>query len=213
VFHNQQFSDQPLSARPNFGRPQLDHEVLDARNFVLERWIDRPPHPVIDVLRDPRIVAPPWGFALEDGGTLLVDDAPQPALFPIVRGYESWHATARLLNRRGRTVARLDVEIGIGAPGVSIQVRPLARHPHRWGARRVRRYFALAHSAADEFERVLRNQRKAELRINTALTIRRIDPDAIEALRALADVHDIDLRSQPAPVSSSDGGSSTPRES
>ena len=219
VFHNQQFSDQPLSARPQFGRPQLDHRALSAPNFVLERWIDKPSHPVTDVLHDPSIVAPASGFALGGGGTLLFDEAPEPAVSRIVRRYESWHATARLLNRRGRTVARIDIEIGVGTPGVSIQMRPHTRHPHRWGARRVRGYFALAHDAADEFERVLRNQHRcADVRIdpvpagNGALTIRPIDRDDIDALRALTDVLDIDLPSQSSAVSSA-GGSSTPKES
>jgi hypothetical protein len=212
VFHNQQFSDQPLAARPQFGRPQLEHEVGCAERPVVERWIDQPSHPVIDVLRDPSVVAPASGFALGGGRTLLFDEAPQPAVSRIVRRYESWHATARLLNRRGRTVARIDIEIGIGAPGVSIQMRPHTRHPHRWGARRVRRYFALAHDAVDEFERVLRYQHAVPAG-NGALTIRSIDPDDIDALRALTDVLDIDLSSQSSAGVSSAGGSSTPKES
>lgn len=220
VFHNQQFSDQPLAARPQFGRPQFDHRALGAPNFVLERWIDKPSHPVVDVLRDPSVVAPASGFALGDGGTLLFDEAPQPAVSRIVRRYESWHANARLLNRRGHTVARIDIEIGIGTPGVSIQMRPHTRHPHRWGARRVRRYFALAHDAVDEFERVLRNQHRcADVRNdavptgNGAFTIRPIDRDDIDALRALTDVRDIDLPSQSSAGVSSGKGSSTPNES
>ena len=83
----------------------------------------------------------------------------------------------------------------------------------------VRGYFALAHDAADEFERVLRNQHRfADLRIdpvpagNGALTIRPLDRDDIDALRALTDVLDIDLPSQSSAVSSA-GGSSTPKES
>jgi hypothetical protein len=220
VFHNQQFSDQPLSARPQFGRPQLEHRALSAHSFVLERWIDKPSFPVADVLRDPSVVAPASGFALGGGGTLLFDEAPESAVSRIVRRYESWYATARLLNRRGRTVARIDIEIGVGTPGVSIQMRPHTRHPHRWGARRIRRYFALAHDAVDELERVLRNQHRcADVRIdavpagNGALTIRSIDPDDIDALRALTDVLDIDLSSQSSAGVSSAGGSSTPKES
>jgi RimJ/RimL family protein N-acetyltransferase len=123
---------------------------------------------------------------------LLVDEAPRRSSLPIAPGYESWRATARLLSGRRGRVARLDIEIGISAPGsVLVELRPLDRRPQRWSARRTRRYFALAHAAADRLEQLLNEHASVDVRGGRAthafgaLTIRPIDPDDLEALRAL----------------------------
>jgi hypothetical protein len=124
-------------------------------NFVLERRVNRQSRAVVDVLRDRSIVAPSNGFALGDDGTLHVDEAPRRRLFSIAPGCESWRATARLRSRR-RHVAKLEVEIDVRATGSAlIQIRPLDRNPQRWGARHQRRYFTLAHAAADRLAQVL----------------------------------------------------------
>jgi hypothetical protein len=52
--------------------------------------------------------------------------------------------------RRGRTVERFDIEINAwDAQSTELLVRPRARRPHRWGGRRMRRYFDVAHATAD----------------------------------------------------------------
>jgi hypothetical protein len=59
-------------------------------------------------------------------------------------------ARARLaVGRRGRE--RVEIEVGPwSARATEIRLRPVARHPQRWSARRARRYFGSAHAATDE---------------------------------------------------------------
>jgi GNAT superfamily N-acetyltransferase len=168
--------------------------VLSGSNFVLERRVNRPSDAVAKTLRDRSTVAPASGFPLEDGGTLLVEETPRSSP-PAAVGQESWRTTARLLTGRGRLVSRLDIEVSTWAPGsVIIQLRPLDRRPQRWGTRRTRRYFTLAHAGADRLERLL-NETVA---IGTAggppelhrddlwgLTFRAIEPHDVEGLRGL----------------------------
>lgn len=169
--------------------------VLSGSNLVLERRVNQPSQAVARTLRDRSTVAPANGFALGDAGRLLVDELPRSSPLPVVPGHESWRTTARLLSRRGRVVAHLDIEVGTWAPGsVFIQLRPLDRRAQRWGARRTRRYFALAHAGADLLERLLRessapgalggapNDGAPDL---SAVAIRPIEPDDAEGLRRL----------------------------
>jgi hypothetical protein len=136
----------------------LDGPVLNGSNFVLERRVNRPPDAVVKTLRDPATVAPANGFALGDGGRLLVDSTLRPSP-PTIVGHESWRTTGRLLNDRGRLVARLDIEVSAWTPGsVVIQLRPLDRRTHRWGTRRTHRYFTLAHAGADRLEHLLNGE-------------------------------------------------------
>jgi hypothetical protein len=137
----------------------LNHPVLNeplgGSSFVLERRVNRPSHAVVKTLRDRSVVAPANGFELGEG-TLVIEEMPRTSPKNL-RGQESWRTTARLLTDRGRLVSRLDIEVGAWAPGsVFIQLRPLDHSPHRWGTRRTRRYFALAHAGADRLERLLR---------------------------------------------------------
>lgn len=184
--------NQTLFGPSPFNRPQFHEPVIGGSRFVLERWVNQPSQAVADVLRDQSIVTPPSGFALGDDGTLFVDEAPRRSSLPIAPGYELWRATARLLSGRRRLVARLDIEIGIRAPGsVLVQLRPLDRRPQRWSTRRTRRYFALAHAGADRLEALLNEHASVDVQGGTAchdlgaLTIRPIDPDDVEPLRAL----------------------------
>jgi RimJ/RimL family protein N-acetyltransferase len=163
------------------GTVVLSGSMLNEPNFMLERRVNRPAHDVARTLRDGPTIAPANGFLLGRDGTLLVDGTPRPSLHAIVPGHESWRTTARLLTPRGRQVARLEIEVGTWAPGsVLIQLRPLDRRPHRWGARRTRRYFALAHAGADRLEQVLN-----ETTPLGALTIRPIEPRDADELRGL----------------------------
>jgi hypothetical protein len=174
--------NQTLFGPSPFNRPQFHEPVIGGSRFVLERWVNQPSQAVADVLRDQSIVTPPSGFALGDDGTLFVDEAPRRSSLPIAPGYESWRATGRLLSGRRRLVARLDIDIGIGAPGtVLVQLRLLDRRPQRWSARRTRRYFVLAHAAADRLEQLLNEHAPVDVgrdiprRDLGALTIRPID--------------------------------------
>jgi GNAT superfamily N-acetyltransferase len=178
-----------------FNETVLNEPVRSSLNFVLERRVNRPSQAVARTLRDQATVAPAKGFALGDHGTLLVDEVPRSSPRPMVPGQESWRTTARLLTRRGRLVAHVDIEVGTWAPGsVFIQLRPLDRRAQRWGARRTRRYFALAHAGADRLERLLRESSgggalrgplKDDPHDLSALTIRPIESRDIEGLRGL----------------------------
>jgi hypothetical protein len=72
--------------------------------------------------------------------------------------YEMVHARGRLVSAGPRLprCARVDIEISAtSSRTVELLVRPRSRHIHRWGTRRQRRYFRLAHAAADHLQRVL----------------------------------------------------------
>ena len=153
---------------------------LSGTTFVLERRVNRPPQSIARMLRDRSTVAPEHGFALGTAGTLLVEEPPRLSTHPVVPGHQSWRTTARLLSDRGRLVSHVDIEVGTWtADSVVIQMRPLDRRPHRWGARRTRRYFSLAHAGADRLERLLNETAPA-----SDLTIRPIEPRDIDELRA-----------------------------
>jgi hypothetical protein len=62
----------------------------------------------------------------------------------------TWCGTARLLTARSRLVATVEVEVSMWSDdATSVTIRPAAKHPERWRAWRLRRYFPLAHRAAD----------------------------------------------------------------
>jgi GNAT superfamily N-acetyltransferase len=155
--------------------------VLSGSNFVLERRVNRPARAVTRTLRDSSVVAPASGFAIGSYGRLLVEGVPRVAVHPVVPGHESWQTTARLLGTGRREIAHLDIEISTWTPSsMLLQLRPLDRHPQRWGKRRTQAYFELAHAGADRLERLL----------NTApavsdMVIRPIQPDDVDQLRSL----------------------------
>jgi RimJ/RimL family protein N-acetyltransferase len=155
-------------------------------SYVLERRVNRPSHVVARTLRDRSKIAPPSGFALGDEGTLVVEEPLRPSTQPFLRGHESWRTTAQLLSDRGRVVARVDIEVAMWTPGsMLVQLRPVASNTHRWGARRARRYFSLAHASADRLERLLNEESVHRLPKRAPFTIRPIETDDWEGLRAL----------------------------
>jgi hypothetical protein len=61
-----------------------------------------------------------------------------------------------------RSVERVEVEMGPwAANAVELRLRPLARRPERWSARRQVRYFDRAHEAIDALARTLEHQTPA----------------------------------------------------
>src|SRR5262249_5470327 len=94
----------------------------------------------------------PKGTVLPLGrlGTLVIE---QPLLRTVWFGLAGWRASGRLVGRgwRARNFGGVALDISPWSP-TAIQIR-LARQspfPSYWGARRVRRYWALAHAAADQ---------------------------------------------------------------
>jgi hypothetical protein len=64
----------------------------------------------------------------------------------------TWQATGRLYGHGPRVVRfnRVELEVAVWSDDASeLRLRPVARGVTRWGARRQRRYFALAHESAD----------------------------------------------------------------
>jgi hypothetical protein len=97
----------------------------------------------------------------------------------------SWAGRARLVGRGPRLVrsARVHLTVGVHADGVhELWLRPVARSPHHWGVRRLRRHIALARLAADELERRIQAAARPPVRpeIEAHLAARQ----ALEVLRA-----------------------------
>jgi hypothetical protein len=82
-----------------------------------------------------------------------------------LRSHPSRCHTAEVLHLSGRLVGsgprltrftRVEIEISSVSPhGLELRMLPRSRHIHGWGMRRQRRYFRLAHAAADHLQRVL----------------------------------------------------------
>lgn len=91
---------------------------------------------------------------LGDAGWLRVDRALEPAC-----ASSTMHVRARLHGRRPRLVRSIQVEISLAGwsdRAIELSLRPTARRPGQWGARRLNRYFRLAHLAADQLAATLR---------------------------------------------------------
>jgi hypothetical protein len=92
---------------------------------------------------------------LDRRGELRVD---QPAQPDPVGSTTRWHAGGRLVGS-GPLLARstrIDIEVSAASSDtVELRLVPRSRHIHWWATGRQRRYFQLAHAAADELEQVL----------------------------------------------------------
>jgi hypothetical protein len=126
---------------------------LDRPAFVLERRVNQPLPAVNAALSIGLPFARDSEWPLGSEGALRVDNPLRRTL----GSYDmSWRADARLVTHRGRLVARIEMEVDAwSVDSTRLQLRPVARHPERWGARRLRRYFDLAHRAADGAAREL----------------------------------------------------------
>jgi hypothetical protein len=126
--------------------------LLDWPTYVLQRRINQPLSEVQRVLCDPASVETGAELELGSQGKLIVDQRFARAPFP---ADSSFVALGTLQTPRGQRIARVEVEVGAWSQDASVLLlRPMARHPERWGGRRANRYFALAHESADAVARL-----------------------------------------------------------
>jgi hypothetical protein len=130
--------------------------MLTWSTFVLQRRVNQPFGAVGRVVCDPWLLARGTRVNLT-GDAVLRFEEPFGVTFPVF-GLEgaSWHAPATICTRRGRRLEAVEIELNAWDEHASeLLVRPRARSPYNWRARHVRRYFRLAHEAADALTRVL----------------------------------------------------------
>ena len=131
--------------------------MFDWPTFVLQRRINEPLAAVEQVVCDPTALRAGTIFDLGADGVVARLDAPFGVTFPPF-GLDgaSWVAPASAVSRRGRIRMRFVLEINAwDQNSTELLLRPLARHPYRWGGRRLRQYFRLAHSTADALTQLL----------------------------------------------------------
>ena len=124
---------------------------LDAPTFVVQRRVNHPLSLVQRGLADRAPITPQRLVDLGENGSMFVAEPLHPvAPFSSRQPMPTWCTRANLLTPRGRLVATVEVEVSMWAhDATSVSLRPVARHPERWRAWRMRRYFGLAHHAAD----------------------------------------------------------------
>ena len=130
--------------------------MLNWSTFVLQRRVNQPFGAVGRVVCDPWLLPGGTQIELADDAVLRLDE-PFGVAFPVF-GVEgaSWAAHASICTRRGRLLERVEVELTIwDEHATELLLRPCARSPHHWLGRRMRRYFRLAHLAADALTAVL----------------------------------------------------------
>ena len=131
--------------------------MFNRSTFVLQRRVNQPFGAVGRVVCDPWLLAGGSQIALADDATLRLDE-PFGVGFPVF-GVEgaSWAAPASIRSPRGRVLERVELELNMwDEHATELLLRPRAASPQRWSARRLRRYFRLAHLAADALTAVLR---------------------------------------------------------
>jgi hypothetical protein len=123
--------------------------------FVTSRRINCPVDALTAALDSPGTLR--RGTTLELGrGDVLVVDGPFRETWCWPRS--EWRTTACLYQGRNRPVARLQLTVAAWSHDASeLSLRPVAKHPERWGRRRTQRYFTLAHEAADKVSSHLRD--------------------------------------------------------
>jgi hypothetical protein len=128
---------------------------IDAPSFVIQRRIQYPLPDVHRGLADRTPLYTTEQLELALGGFLHIDGAFRPmAPYSARQPMPTWCARATLSNDRRRVVAVVELEISMWSYDSSeLQLRPAARNPDRWSARRARSYFGLAHPATDEIAR------------------------------------------------------------
>jgi hypothetical protein len=136
---------------------------------TVRRRVDLPLPAVEPVLGDPLVFGRGTTVVLGGRGILRVDD---PFTFAADWPAVTWRAAVTALGRRAglRTSARMWVEVTEWSHGgCEVLVTPVSRHLELWGARRQRRYYALAHDTADHVARSLaqaaRHRQDRQLRL------------------------------------------------
>lgn len=143
-----------LAASPN-QRAETRHWQLDYD--VVARRINRAPSSLEQQLLKPDLLPVGRGLRLASGGTLRLDAPFERAIDGPEGG---WRAHARLIGHGPRVVrySRVDVVIAPWSDEVcELRVVPRSRRLHRWGTWRLRRYWRLAHDAADHLVPLLRS--------------------------------------------------------
>lgn len=131
--------------------------MLNWSTFVLQRRVNQPFGAVGRVVCDPWLLPGGTQIALADDAVLQLDE-PFGVAFPVF-GVEgaSWATRASFRSPRGHVLERVEIELNIwDEHATELLLRPCAHSPHHWHARRLRRYFRLAHLAADALTAVLR---------------------------------------------------------
>jgi len=125
--------------------------------FVLQRRITRPLGAVERVLCDATILGEGATHDLGDGAWLELERPFGVAFPPFGVEYASWSAPARVHTSRAARPVKFELEINAWDDATTeLLVRPRARSPYRWSGRRMRRYFAVAHTTADAVTCLLR---------------------------------------------------------
>ena len=127
-----------------------DPRHLGTTTFVVQRRVNIPLTAVQRGLADrTRFVAD--GLLDLGTGVLAMDGALHPvAPFSPNQPVPTWAGRAQLLSLRGRRIATIELDVSMWSrESTCITLRPVARQPQRWSARRLRQYFALAHSSVD----------------------------------------------------------------
>jgi hypothetical protein len=158
--------------------------LIDAPSFVIQRRIAHPLSAVHSGLADRAPLGPSELFTLGPDGFLHMNEPFRP-IAPLSARQPSptWRAPVVLLTKRARVVAVAEIEVSMWSHGsTELQLRPVARHPERWSGRRIGRYFALAHLAADETVRLLA-ERAREARMLKEIRAARVDADPVGSWR------------------------------
>jgi hypothetical protein len=159
--------------------PLINAPLIEAPSFVIQRRIPIPLSAVHSGLADRTPLGSSDLLPLDRGGSLHIGEPFRPlAPWSGRQPSPTWRAPARLLTKRGRVVAVVEIEVSMWSHGTTeLMLRPVTRHPERWSGRRIGRYFALAHLGADETARLL-SQRAREARVRSEIAAR-IDADPV----------------------------------
>jgi hypothetical protein len=133
--------------------------LLSWPSFVVSRRINRPVAAVQTAIADPANFRRGDSYGIGSDGALTIDTP-----FRLVSSSPGplWRASGRLFSRGPRAVARVELEVSAWSGNATeLTVRPVSRHPERWGARRLRQYFSLAHDGADRSLQVLQSHTPA----------------------------------------------------
>jgi hypothetical protein len=131
--------------------------VFDIPVFVVERRINRPLADIQRGLADRTPLAAAGILDLESDGFLCLHEPLRPARpYSSSQPVPTWYAAGHLLAERRRTIAAVEISVSMWShDATALTLRPVAVHPERWGNWRLRKYFALAHLAADATCRVI----------------------------------------------------------